>query len=277
LTQHRIESLYDDIAAARPVTANRAHTLLRHFLKWCRLKGYAPTGIDPTDGIDRRQEEPRERYLSADEWQRLDAAITLAEREGVPWVTRSTSKHLPKPGNRKTRIDSAAADAIRLIAYTGARLREILHLKWSEYDRDRGMLRLEKTKSGRSKRVLGAPAIELLERLWDRETAADGVFRSDPLEVPASVYVFPALEDTAKPRADLKRPWAAVTRAAGLDGLRIHDLRHNFASVGIGQGLSLPVIGGLLGHKSTAATARYAHLMDDAARRAAELVGSALR
>ncbi|SPL63731.1 Integrase [Ochrobactrum soli] len=75
-----------------------------------------------------------------------------------------------------------------------------------------------------------------------------------------------------KPRHDVKKPWAAISERAGLKGLRIHDLRHTFASVGAGGGLGLPVIGKLLGHSQASTTQRYAHLDVDPVRRAADII-----
>ena len=83
-------------------------------------------------------------------------------------------------------------------------------------------------------------------------------------------------EHPQKPRRDLKRPWAAVTHHAGLTGLRIHDLRHNFASFGAGGGLGLPIIGKLLGHSQPATTARYAHLDADPLRRASDKIAGTI-
>jgi integrase len=81
-------------------------------------------------------------------------------------------------------------------------------------------------------------------------------------------------DDADKPRADLKRPWQAVTKRADLEGVRLHDLRHTYASFGAGGGLGLPIIGKLLGHTQASTTARYAHLDNDPLRRAAESIGS---
>ena len=84
-------------------------------------------------------------------------------------------------------------------------------------------------------------------------------------------YVVPG-DDPEQPRHDLKRPWDAVTKHAGLTGVRVHDLRHTYASFGAGGGLGLPIIGRLLGHTHAATTARYAHLDNDPLRRASESI-----
>ena len=164
---------------------------------------------------------------------------------------------MPKE-KRLTVLSPFATAAIRLLLFTGCRLREILHLKWTDLDLDRGMLHLADSKTGRKSVVLSAPALEILAalpRLGD--------------------YVI-AGTDPTQPRSDLKRPWTLVCRRAGLEGLRLHDLRHSFASVGAGAGLGLPVIGKLLGHASPTTTARYAHLDNDPVRRATNAIGATI-
>jgi integrase len=130
-----------------------------------------------------------------------------------------------------------------------------LHLKWENVDLERGLLFLPESKTGRKTIILNAPALAVLsglERLGS--------------------YVIPG-DNPEKPRADLKRPWQAVSKRAGLDGVRLHNLRHTYASVGVGGGVGLPIIGTLLGHTQSATTARYAHLDNDPLRRAAESIG----
>src|SRR5207247_188055 len=116
--------------------------------------------------------------------------------------------HLPKKKKRFTRISPYAASALRLLLFTGCRLREILHLKWRHVDIERGLLFLPDSKTGRKTIVLNAPALAVLTGL-DRNGA----------------YVVPG-DNREKPRADLKRPWESVCKRAGLEGVRIHDLRH---------------------------------------------------
>ena len=169
------------------------------------------------------------------------------------------AKHLPKAKNRFTKIGPFAAAAIRLLLFTGCRLREILHLRWENVDLERGLLFLPDSKSGRKTVILNAPAMAVLT----------GLKR-------IGSYVVPG-DGPEKPRADLKRPWEAVARRAGLEGVRLHDLRHTYASFGAGGGLGLPIIGKLLGHTQASTTQRYAHLDNDPLRRAAESIGGRIK
>jgi integrase len=148
----------------------------------------------------------------------------------------------------------SAGAAVRLLLFTGCRLREILNLKWEYVDLERGVLFLPDSKSGRKTVILNAPAMMVLNEL---ERVSPFVVPGDKLE---------------SPRADLKRPWQAITMRAGLTGLRLHDLRHTYASFGAGGGLGLPIIGRLLGHSQASTTARYAHLDNDPLRRASEAI-----
>jgi integrase len=189
---------------------------------------------------------------------RLGDAIREAETTGIEWP-KSTSKHAPKkPGNRVTSIGPHAAAALRLLIFTGARLREILDLKWEHVDVQRGLLFLPDSKTGKKTIVLGGAALAVLINLKH-----------------VGNYVI-AGNDPEKPRADLQRPWALVSTRAGLAGLRLHDLRHSFASVGAGSGLGLPIIGKLLGHSSSKTTERYAHLAADPLRRASDAISGAI-
>jgi len=155
---------------------------------------------------------------------------------------------------RSTKIAQSAAAALRLLLFTWCRLREILHLRWEHVDVERSCLFLPDSKSGRKTVILNAPALAVL----------NGLERNGP-------YVVPGV-DPEQPRHDLKRPWDAVTKRAGVTGVRLHDLRHTYANFGAGGGLGLPIIGRLLGHSQPATTARYAHLDNDPLRRASEAI-----
>lgn len=215
--------------------------------------------------VEKYRGRGRERFLSTEELSRLGDAIREAETSGLPYAvdeTKPNTKHAPKQENRLTVIGPHAAAAMRLLLFTGARLREILHLKWSDIDWQFGMLNLGDSKTGKKAIVVNAPAMEVLSnlpRLGSYVIAGNSAGAEDE-----------------KPRADLKRPWRAVAKRAGLEGVRIHDLRHSYASVGAGAGLGLPIIGKLLGHTQAATTQRYAHLADDPVRRASNQIGNAI-
>lgn len=237
-------------------TATRTVRLLGGIFTWAVAQGYRSD--NPTTGVKKFPDGSGERYLSSDELSRLGAAIELAETAGLPRPV-SASKHAAKqPENQLLTIDPWAAGALRLLVLTGCRLGEILNLTWRDVDMERGLLLLPDSKTGRKTVVLSDAAIAVLASLRrvGRYVIA-GASAGQPDE---------------QPRADLKRPWALVRRHARLDDVRLHDLRHSFASVGAGQGLGLPVIGNLLGHSQASTTARYAHLDADPVRRAANII-----
>jgi integrase len=219
--------------------------------------GIVADGTKPAAGIEKYRESRRERFLNGDELERLGTAIEEAETFGIPWAvdtSKPISKHLPKLANRRTKISLSAGAAVRLLLFTGCRLREILDLKWEYVDLERGVLFLPDSKSGRKTVILNAPAMTVL----------NGLERIGPFVVPG--------DNPESPRADLKRPWEAIIKRAGLSGIRLHDLRHTYASFGAGGGLGLPIIGRLLGHSQVSTTARYAHLDNDPLRRASEAI-----
>lgn len=255
LTRVEVQRAHASMTKEARIAANRAIKLLSAAYGWGAKNGYVPEGFNPASGIDLNKEEGRERFLSTDEMKRLGEALREAETIGFP-VNAGDAKHAPK-GQRIT-FHPSVTGAIRLIMLTGCRLREILHLRWDEVDSERGILFLPDSKTGRKTVVLSTAALAVL----------NGMPR-------VGIYVVAgasAGEEDEKPRADLKKPWAAVTKRAGLDGLRIHDLRHSFASVGAWSGLGLPVIGSLLGHADVSTTAKYTHIANEAARRAADAI-----
>ena len=259
LTRQEVARLHHALRET-PYQANALLRSISSLYSYAAVRGHVPEGYNPARKIAPFPSQPRERYLSVDELERLGASIRLGETEGLPWVVDEaspTAKHVPKR-DRLTKIEPHAAAAIRLLLFTGCRLREILHLEWGHVDLDRGLLFLADSKTGRKTVILNGPALKVLQ-------ATEQLSR----------FVI-AGENLDKPRRDLKRPWKAVTRHAGLDGLRIHDLRHNFASFGAGGGLGLPIIGKLLGHSQPATTARYAHLDTDPLRRASDKIAGTI-
>ncbi len=244
LTRVDVQRAHAAMSKTAKVSANGAIKLLSAAFNWGAKHGYVPEGFNPASGIGLNREQGRERFLTAAEMKRLAEAMIEAETVGFP-VNAGDAKHAPK--GQRIKVHPSATGAIRLIMLTGSRLREILHLRWSEVDLERGLLFLPDSKTGRKTVVLSAAALAVLNempRVGIYVVAGDSAGTADE-----------------RPRADLKRPWAAITKHAGLDGLRIHDLRHSFASVGAWSGLGLPVIGKLLGHADDTIAAQIAIAM----------------
>ena len=219
---------------------------------------------NPTHGVAKFADKQGARFLNTAELERLGAALREAETVGLPWNTQADARgarHLPKDvEDRRSILSPHAAAAIRLLILTGCRLREVLDLKWQYVDMERGLLHLPDSKTGAKTVVLAAPALEVLA--------------SVPV-IEGCTYVI-AGDKLDRPRSDLKRPWEMVTRAAKLENVRLHDLRHTYASHGAGTGMGLTIIGRLLGHADVRTTNRYSHFDADPLRRAADAVGSTL-
>ena len=147
--------------------------------------------------------------------------------------------------------------AIRLLLLTGCRLNEILSLKKEEVDLDNNCLRLRDSKTGKKLVYLSSVTIDLLKNI---PQAAENPFVICGGKEGAHLI-------------NLQKPWRRIRAKAGLSDVRLHDLRHTFASVAVSNGLSLPIIGALLGHKQTQTTARYAHLIDQPLIDASEMIG----
>jgi integrase len=259
LTRSQVGRLHSSLAQT-PFQANRVLAVLGSMFGYASRAGVIADDTNPARGIEKFPEGRRERFLTGEELERLGTAIREAETAGVRWTvdeSKANAKHVPKM-NRFTKIAPSAAAALRLLLFTGCRLREILHLRWQHVDIERGCLFLPDSKSGRKTIVLNAPALAVL----------NGLKRIGPYALPGN--------DPELPRHDLKRPWDAVTNRAGLTGVRLHDLRHTYASFGAGGGLGLPIIGRLLGHTQASTTARYAHLDNDPLRRASEAIAEQL-
>lgn len=266
ITRNEIMELHRSLAGT-PQTANRLVAVISSLYSFAAKRGLVPEGFNPARGIEKYREQGRERYLTRDELQRLGTSLSEAETVGIPWQiddTNPKAKHVPKvwKGRREV-LDPYAVAAIRLLLFTGARLREILHLRWEHVDLDRSLLFLPESKTGKKTIVLSGPALDVLHDLGARHGPVRQGF-----------VIKGAVE--GRPRADLKKPWRAIQRQAQLDGVRLHDLRHTFASIGAGSSLGLPIVGKLLGHSQPQTTARYAHLDADPLRRAANVIGEQL-
>ena len=259
VTPSDIAKMHRQIGKAKPMTANRVVECISSVYRYAAICGLVSRGHNPTSHVEAFREQRRERFLNTEELGRLGDAIREAETIGILWEiddSKPTAKHIPK--HRRTILDPHAAAAMRLLILAGARLREILGLKWDYVDMERGLLLLPDSKTGPKAIVLNVPALAVLSALPR-----------------VGSYVILGA-DSGEPRHDLNRPWKLVSKRAGLEGVRLHDLRHTHASFGASAGLGLPIIGKLLGHTQPSTTQRYAHLDIDPLRRASENIGNRL-
>lgn len=203
-------------------------SLISKMLNLAETWGWRSIGSNPYARVQRYKERKLHRDLSDLELRRL--ANVLQEAEGDdPTVA----------------LNPTEIAAIRFLLFTGVRRNECLRLRWDEVDFERNVLRLRDSKTGSKIVPLNAAARTVLE----------GVPRD-----PKNAYVFASPKNPGRPLHDINKPWMAVRERAGLGDVRLHDLRHNFATHAVGLQHSLPVIGSLLGHKSQATTQRYAEL-----------------
>ena len=217
-----------------PGVANRCLALLSKMFNLAERWGWRPGGTNPCRHVDKYKENKRERFLSDKELAKLADALNKAESEN-PY----------------------AVAAIRILIFTGARLGEIRNLEWAHVDMEQAKLALPDSKTGAKVLFLSAPALDVLANLPP--------MKNNP-------YVICGKKDGSH-LVNIQKPWGRIRKRAGLEDVRLHDLRHSFASVAASGGLSLPMIGKLLGHTQAATTARYAHLADDPLRAANEAIG----
>ena len=224
----------------RPAAANAAVSTLSRLIRHAAELGLAPAGRDPCRFARRYRVRRRERFLTGPELRRLGAALDSLEAE--------------------KKVSVYAAAAIRLLVLTGCRRNEILTLRWDDLRPDAREIRLRDSKTG-PRTVCLSPA-------------AARVFAGIP-RLAGSPWVFPGRKPGTC-ASGIFGPWRRVRERAGLDDLRIHDLRHSFASRALALGESLPAIARLLGHADVRTTARYAHLARDAVREAAARIAAAI-
>ena len=223
-----------------PYQANRKLATLSKMFSMAELWGLRPDGSNPCRRIKKYPERKRKRYLRGNELAQLGEALRESEHEGLE--TRSS------------------INLIRLLLYTGCRLSEILTLKWDYVDLENGVLRLPDSKTGEKIVHIGGAAVRCLagiEQIEDNPWVITG-------KLPRSHLVSP------------QRAWQRIRARAGLGDVRIHDLRHTFASVAVSGGQGLPMIGKLLGHTQVQTTAGYAHLFDEPVKQAADDVSASI-
>ena len=207
----------------QPTSANHALALLRLIIKKAQQWEYVPEFQNPCLNIQKFKTETKERFLSGSD--------------------RIALSHILQKFEKKKLAPINAITIIRLLMLTGCRKNEIVKLHWGEVRIEEGVLRLRDSKTGRKDVILSQEAIQLLR----------GIKRTD------SLYVFPGKNEEA-PLKGLQKIWERIRKEAGLEDVRLHDLRHTFASVAVSHGIPLYEVGRLLGHASIQSTQRYAHL-----------------
>ena len=230
-----IDQLHRKVSQTKPIRANRMVQLLSKMFNLAIRWEYRAD--NPAKGVTRNPENPRSRYLSNGELERLISVLANHENQ-------------------------RSANVIRMLLLTGARRGEVLNATWDQFDLEQGIWVKPSahTKQKKEHRVpLSAPTLKLLSDMNEN---------SGP-----SPYVFPGKE-AGRPLTDIKNFWNGVCKKADIEDCRIHDLRHTYASILASAGLSLPVIGALLGHTQPNTTARYSHLFDDPLRIATDRVGA---
>ena len=224
----------------RPSTANLVVATLSRLIEAAAAWGVAPAGSNPCRHVRKYRVGRRERFLTDAEFRRLGRVLSDLEAEG--------------------RVTTHAAAAIRLLMLTGCRRNEILTLRWEDVDLEAEELRLPDSKTGPRVVSLAPAAVEVLAELP---------------RVASNPWVIPGRKPGAR-LSNISKHWSRARRRAGLEDVRIHDLRHSFASRALALGESLPVIARLLGHAHVQTTARYAHLARDSVKASAARVAASI-
>lgn len=220
--------------------ANRCLALLSKMFNLAEDWGLRLQHTNPVRGVKKFREKKIERYLSNEEFARLGEVLACAADQGL--------------------ADLASVNAIKLLLFSGCRLSEVLTLKWDHVDFQRRCLHLPDSKTGAKTVYMPEIAMNLLSKM-PRNLLSDHVFPGTGKEGHI---------------VNLRKPWHRIRTAAELDDVRLHDLRHSYASVAAGEGMSLHIIGKLLGHTQAVTTQRYAHLAANPMNEAADKVGAKL-
>jgi len=264
LSRAKVARWHGKIGTRAPIVANRSLRLLRTFYRWAETRGEVPAGTTPTKGVQFFPESPRERFLSPAELERLGDVLNQAEQSGIapdPKRAGYAKRRAGKAPSVKTRpANPWGVAALRFLLFSGWREQEALTLRWDALDVANGRVVLPTTKTGRSNRTLGRAALEILEAV-PRVDGSPFVFPGRTLDVPLK---------------EIKHLWHAVRHASKLDEVRLHDLRHTFASAAVEGGTPVFTTGALLGHRDMKSTSRYAHFADDPLKREADRVSTTL-
>lgn len=239
VTRADIARFHHDLRS-RPYQANRCLAIISKMFNVAELWGLRPDGTNPTRLIPKYPERPRARFLGVEEIKHLGNVLREMEAERL--------------------VMPSAALAVRLLLYTGCRLSEIMTLKWEYVDLEGAALHLPDSKTGAKTVHLGRAAVELLEK-------APAIV-GNPWVITGTL--------TGSRLNELQHSWRRIRARTGLHDVRIHDLRHTFASTAVAAGQSLPMIGKLLGHTQVQTTARYAHLAASPVKGAADAISDVL-
>ena len=224
-----------------PTMANRVVDLLSRLFNMAEVWGVAPDGGNPCRFVQKYKERSRERFLSEEEFGRLGRVLDELEAEG--------------------KVSASAVAAIRLLMLTGCRRGEIVTLRWEDVDLEAGELRLRDAKTGPRQVALSPAAVRVLSAI---PRHAD------------NPWVIAGRKPGTR-LGNLNASWLVIRDRAELENVRLHDLRHSFASRALALGESLSMIGRLLGHRKVQTTARYAHLAQDSVKVSAARVAESLR
>ena len=270
---HKIAAITrDDLARLHgamsdtPRQANFALAVCSKAFNLAERWGWRSVGAgNPCRLIERYDEAERDRFLSVEELGHLGAALRVAESEGLPWKlgpARPTSKHLPRSERQRTRVAGVIIAAIELLLFTGLRRGEALGLRWANVDLAAGTIALPDTKAGRPQIVvINTPARQVLEALWRQREGSPWVLRSSASpKRPLAAEV-------------LQNAWERIRTAAGLDDVRVHDLRHTVGTHASLTGANAFGIRDLLRHQDIAMTGRYVNWDDGALRVLSDAVG----
>jgi integrase len=226
--------------ARTPRSANHALAVLSKMMSWAEDQGLRPPESNPCRRVEKYRLNKRERFLQTNELARVGDAIAAAEKEQL--------------------VGPFALAAIKLLILTGARLNEILTLKWSHVDTERRLLLLPDSKTGKKTIVLNNAALEVINEIPK--------YQGNPYVIVGNRHGCHLV--------NLQKPWQVIRTTAGIGEVRLHDLRHTFASIAVGTGGSLPMIGRMLGHSEPKTTQRYAHLTDDPIHQLTQATGEVI-
>ena len=238
ITSHDLQKLHRDLSNT-PYLANRARSLLSKMFSLAKEWGWRAD--NPVLGIEKYQEEKRDRWLNDEELQRL-------------WAVLDKYNH------------HLTTYAFKLLLLTGARKGELLQSRWEQFDLEKGIWTKPSHLTKQKKK----------EHLPLSENALVVINELKKFKKEDTPYLFPSKVGN-QPLQEIKTFWKRVIKEAGFEDVRIHDLRHTHASHLVSSGLSLSVVGKLLGHTQAATTQRYAHLADEPLRKATGLFGDKLK